>query len=176
MEFRNCLLIANRAGSTLAVSGAGLYSESAATRLLHCTVATNEWEGVRLASGTLAITNSILWANGDDLAGVTTNVGYTCIEDGDFAGTNGCISANPRFVDTIYCHLQSTAGNYVGGYFSGGTWAVSLNYSPCLDTGDPTSPYALEPIPNNHRANLGAYGNTEVASKSGAGGSVFKLY
>lgn len=37
--------------------------------------------------------------------------------------------------------------------------------SPCLHQGDPASDYSLEPYPDGSRINLGAYGNTEQASK-----------
>ncbi len=41
------------------------------------------------------------------------------------------------------------------------------SYSPCIDSGDPASPYAEEPEPNGARINMGAYGNTpEARSKS----------
>jgi hypothetical protein len=165
VDLRHCLAVANRPSpATLVIQGGGLYAESGATRLMHCTFATNLWEGARHAGGTLSITNSILWANGDDLVGVTENVGYTCIEDGDFSGVNGCISADPLFVDTTYYHLRSRNGHYAGGYFDGGAWERSSASSPCIDAGDPTSAYLREPQPNGRRANMGCYGNTPVAS------------
>ena len=46
-----------------------------------------------------------------------------------------------------------------------GRWIVDNVDSPCLHLGDPASDYALEPYPNGSRINLGAYGNTEQASK-----------
>ena len=39
--------------------------------------------------------------------------------------------------------------------------------APCIDAGDPASAYANEPAPNGGRINLGCYGNTAHASKSG---------
>jgi len=39
--------------------------------------------------------------------------------------------------------------------------------SPCIDTGNPASSYSDEPQPNFGRVNMGAYGNTAEASKSG---------
>jgi hypothetical protein len=38
--------------------------------------------------------------------------------------------------------------------------------SPAIDTGDPASPFDLEPLPNGARINLGVYGNTPAASLS----------
>lgn len=36
--------------------------------------------------------------------------------------------------------------------------------SPCVDAGDPASPYSNEPLPNGDRIDMGAYGNTEEAT------------
>ena len=38
--------------------------------------------------------------------------------------------------------------------------------SPCIDSGALDAPYLYEPDPNGSRANMGAYANTEQASKS----------
>jgi hypothetical protein len=91
-------------------------------------------------------------------------VTYTCIEDGNFEGTNGCVSTDPLFVDTTYYHLRSAGGDYRGGYFSGGTWSQSDEMSPLVNAGDPTSAFALEPDHPKGQINMGAYGNTPVAS------------
>ena len=39
--------------------------------------------------------------------------------------------------------------------------------SPCIDAGDWSSDYSREPAPNFGRINIGAYGNTAQASRSG---------
>ena len=61
-------------------------------------------------------------------------------------------------------HLKSTAGRFD---------PVTMTYvttdtttSPCIDAGDIASPFASEPAPNGGRVDLGAYGNTNEASKS----------
>jgi T5SS/PEP-CTERM-associated repeat protein len=163
------------------VNGDGIYIHTGGTgTLMNCTIANNVGEGIR-AVGTVTITNSILWGNGDDLTG-TVSVAFSDIGTADAFWTNevnGCITNNPLFVDTTYYHLQSRNGHYVGGYFSGGTWDTSLNNSPCIDTGypDPSDPWrGVEPEPNGKRSNMGAYGNTTVASKGAApSGSIFML-
>ena len=43
---------------------------------------------------------------------------------------------------------------------------IDSETSPCIDAGDPSSDYTLEPKPNGDRINMGAYGNTPQASKS----------
>lgn len=89
---------------------------------------------------------------------------------------NGCTNAAPLFADTVFYHLQSEMGNYAGGYFAGGAWSSSAASSPLIDQGDPLSPYSEEPQPNGRRINMGAYGNTPVASKTRiAAGAVFTI-
>lgn len=162
----NSLVVTNSALGTY--SGDGIYATAPLT-ILNCTVADNQGQGIYGTSGTL-ITNCILWANGDDLVGVTdTNkVRYTCIEDGDFNGTNGCVNVNPQFVDRTYYHLKSTTADYRGGYFSGGTWGKSAAMSPLIDAGNPLSAWSNEPDYPKGKINMGAYGNTSVASRGPA--------
>ncbi len=169
VDLRNVLL----AGNAAQAQGDGLYIAGGAVVALNCTVANNAGEGMRRAGGTAAVTNSILWGNGvDSIGGVT--LAWTCYENStDHADGGGNLSNDPLFVDTTYYHLQSRAGTYTGGYFSGGTWAVSAATSPCIDTGNPASDYSREPQPNGRQVNLGAYGNTEVAAKSVARGTMF---
>jgi hypothetical protein len=150
----------------------GLWRDGGNATVANCTFANNGGWGFTNASGTVTAKNCIAWGNTNG-GFCNVSVNFSSSQEAQ-AGTENMV-VNPLFVDTTYYHLQSTKGNYVGGYFSGGSWAESLDYSPCLDAGDPTSPYALEPLPNHHRVNLGAYGNTTVASKSGAGGTVFIL-
>ncbi len=162
VELRNVLL----AGNVAEAQGDGLYNSAGAAAAMNCTVANNAGEGVRQAAGTVSITNSILWGNGVDSTGGVT-LAWSCYSNStDHVAVGDNISTNPLFVDTTYYHLQSKGGNYVDGYFSGGTWANSSETSPCVDTGEPYpgSDYAREPDPNGKRVNMGCYGNTPVAS------------
>lgn len=74
------------------------------------------------------------------------------------------VSGDPEFADTENgdYHLKSIAGRW-----DGSKWVTDDVASPCIDTGDPASDYANEPAPNGGRINLGCYGNTAEASKSG---------
>jgi len=159
-----------------ATRGDGIYLNGG-LQLYNSTVAGNFGNGVWRNNGTATITNSIIWNNGDDLYGTIANASYSCIEDGDFNGTNNCVMTDPLFADTVYYHLLSKGGYYDSGYFSGGTWkgpGFTATTSPLVDAGDPSSPYDSEPDPNGKRINIGAYGNTSVASKTyGMPGSVF---
>ncbi len=73
--------------------------DSSSPVMSNCTFSANGC-GVSAASSAPLLSNCILWDNGDDLKGITeaVSVGHCDIEDGDFAGDNGNISANPAFV------------------------------------------------------------------------------
>jgi len=58
-------------------------------------------------------------------------------------------------------HVKSREGRYTPG-----GWVIDTEHSPCVDAGDRTSAYALEPSRHGERINMGAYGNTGEASKS----------
>jgi len=133
--------------------------------------------GIYVADTALAtVVNCILWGHQpDDLVGATAT--YSCIQDGN-AGT-GNISSDPRFAQAGYVdpgtgdwiagdyHLLSVRGRWNPAADGGaGAWVLDGAHSPCIDAGDPASPYASEPSPNGGRRNMGAYGNTAEASKS----------
>ncbi len=58
-------------------------------------------------------------------------------------------------------HLKSQYGRW-----DEQSWVTDSKTSPAIDQGKPSSDYSNEPYPNGGRANLGAYGNTNEASKS----------
>ncbi|MFH1734827.1 MAG: right-handed parallel beta-helix repeat-containing protein [bacterium] len=108
--------------------------------------------------------NNIIYGNGSPFViygGCSITLEYSLVEGG-WPGT-GNIDTDPLFVDPENSdyHLQSIFGSY-----HGGAWLPDLNNSPCIDAGDPASPYENEPDPNGGRINMGAYGNTLEASKS----------
>lgn len=61
-------------------------------------------------------------------------------------------------------HLKSVSGRFDPLTMAFVT--TDTTTSPCVDAGDPASPFALETLPNGMRIDLGAYGNTPEASKS----------
>lgn len=96
-------------------------------------------------NGSPVIENCIIWNRGTELIGCSAS--YSCIRGG--GPGEGNISQFPHFVD-------SANGNY-----HLATW------SPCIDAGNPASPFDNEPQPNGGRIDIGAYGNTpEATSKS----------
>ena len=58
--------------------------------------------------------------------------------------------------------LQSTTGRWT----PSGVWVLDALRSPCIDAGNPTSGWSLEPRPNGEGINIGFDGNTAFASKS----------
>ncbi|MBN2129306.1 MAG: hypothetical protein JW741_07405, partial [Sedimentisphaerales bacterium] len=58
---------------------------------------------------------------------------------------------------------QSQAGRWDG---QTQAWVADEATSPCIDAGDPASPFDAEPAPNGGLVNLGAYGATRATAKS----------
>jgi len=78
-------------------------------------------------------------------------------------------SGDPQFVTAgADFHLQSASGHWTAG-----GWINDASTSPCLDAGAPYqagveyTDYGNEPPVNGGRVNLGAYANTDQASRSG---------
>jgi hypothetical protein len=76
------------------------------------------------------------------------------------------ISLDPLFADAQGgdFHLRSAGGRWsddVGG------WVYDNVTSRCIDAGDPATAVGDEPSPNGGRVNLGAFGGTRYASKTG---------
>jgi len=109
----------------------------------------------------------------NDAATSPINVSYSLLGAGWVdSGTRvnwgrGIISGDPAFAGPQDYHERSIAGRWNqsanGGY---GGWVNDSVSSPCIDAGDPASPYSSEPQPNGARVNMGAYGNTAQASKA----------
>lgn len=83
---------------------------------------------------------------------------------------DGNIDEDPLFVDDGSWNGEDwTNGNYhlqsTGGHWTDSGWVADLADSSCIDAGNPASAYGNEPMPNGGRVNMGAYGNTEEASK-----------
>jgi hypothetical protein len=184
-SFTNCIFTGNDCGDN---DGAGLYINSGNVIIDSSTFANNAGNTSRTAheggaiyvnSGTLTIKNSIFWDNdagndgsdGDTIyqASGTLNVSYSCMNGtntphlvsvGTLNWGDGIITNDPLFaVEYTDVHLKST-----GGRWDGSSWVADAEHSPCIDAGDPASPYANELTDNGGRINMGAYGNTAEAS------------
>ncbi|MGB9928053.1 MAG: disaggregatase related repeat-containing protein [Methanosarcina sp.] len=82
----------------------------------------------------------------------------------EVAASSSDIQADPLYADRNKndYHLKSK-----GGRWDGYNWVADSVNSPCIDTGYIYSDYSREPEDNGNRINIGAYGNTAYASKSG---------
>lgn len=148
--------------------------------ILHCTIAGNTASETPLGNAvyltkasTATLRNTIAWNNqGDDFeADETASISatFTLSQEG-LAGT-GNLSADPLFASAADFHLRSTGGRFDPAANGGaGGFVVDAQHSPAIDAGDPAAAFAAEPLPNGGRVNLGAYGNTSEASKSGGSG------
>jgi len=149
LTLRRCVITASKSGcgadgggllvlDNCLVTGhtvSGLWQNGASTdvELANCTVADNGSYGVARwgsGSGRITMRDTIVYGNGDDIAGDPAGyaVSYTDIGDGDFAGSDGNITADPQFVagmDHNYYLSQTAAGQG--------------SDSPCVDAGSDTA-------------------------------------
>ncbi len=102
------------------------------------------------SSHTIVLENNCLYNN---IAGNYKNVKSTTD-----------IYVDPLFADqsSYDYHLKSVAGRW-----NGDTWVTDSTSSQCIDAGSASSDYSNEPEDNGDRINIGAFGNTNYASKSG---------
>ena len=190
----HCLIVGNQA--TDPTGSAVLCTDSHAV-FSHCTIADNtgglQGAGLCLVNSNVILTNSIVWGNSPRaiLASGTNrpSITYTDVT-GAWAGT-GNIHSDPLFAGPGYWPSPNdpamtvagtdTATAWIEGDYhlrSGtgrwdpltSTWVQDELTSPCIDAGDPASLVGYEPLPNGGVPNLGTYGGTTQASKSGLSG------
>jgi len=144
--------------------------------MFNCTVSgnsTNSNECALLIQGSkTTVENCIFWNNGKDfefmrdgVSSASFTVNYTLTQQG-YTGT-GNISSNPLFANAAGgdFHEQSTNGRYNP---ANGQFVKDAANSPAIDAGNPASDYSKETAPNGGRINMGCYGNTAEASRSGS--------
>ena len=150
--------------------------------LIHCTVADNE--GSEDAANGLVAFNSviearlcILWGNqgtatgvgeGPNLPGTGVFVTESLSQESETGSSN--LSEDPLFADPSAgeFHLKSTGGRWeIDAASDIGQWVVDRVNSPAIDAGPIGEAVNEEPEPNGGRVNLGAFGGTLEASKTG---------
>ncbi len=178
-ELRNNLIYGNttsahdKGGAAIYIDG-GAGTSSHAT-IINCTIADNTSPGSTGGNGiyiegdsSAAVENCIFWNNsGDDYyvqPGSHLSVVYTLSQE-PVSGI-GNIIANPLFANPSMqdYHLKSMGGRWNPVLEQ---WVHDTVTSPAIDAGNPDSDYSAEPEPNGARSNLGVYGNTSEASRSG---------
>ena len=136
----NCTIVWNERGLSGGIA-----------EIKNCIVSFNNW-GLYHCSGTIKYNN--VWGN---LYGSYYNT-YPPATD---------IHEDPLFADDFNdFHLKSEAGRWDA---NSETWVIDAATSLCIDAGDPCDLVGIEPNPNGGRINMGAYGGTAEASKSGSG-------
>jgi len=168
----NCIFSGNSA-----IHGGGVYNEGyrgeygATSELINSTFyknsANSEGGGVYAYSGSFPILlNCILWGDTPEEIYLHRTSGLITYSDiqGGWEG-QGNINADPQFADPAGgdYHLKSQAGRWDP---ISQRWIHDNVTSPCIDTGDPSSPVGDEPQSNGGQINMGAYGGTDEASKS----------
>lgn len=145
-----------------------IFCESGSPELVNLTITDNRSGITAYGGANPTITNCIFSDNdsGDiESDGVQLRPSYSCLQQlksGD--ADRGNISADPIFADpdSSDYHLKSRFGRFSP---SSGGWVEDEVNSPCIDAGDPGMHRGREP--NAGRINMGAYGGTPFASKSG---------
>jgi len=155
----NCTITGNTAGSD---SGGVLSYDNSVITVQNCIIFGNMAPiGPEIGFGIIyKASMNISYSNiGGGLSSAYINQGCT------LNWGQGNIAADPLFADPANgdYHLKSQAGRWNP---VSGSWAIDGITSPCIDTGDPSSPVMDELQPNGNRINMGAYGGTGEASKS----------
>jgi len=120
---------------------------------INCTIVGNGGYGIRNGSAFAKVANCIIWNNTyADLWGCSAT--YSCIQDGQF-GDNGLCNI---IIDPCFVSEANDDYHLIGG--------ESWPWSPCIDSGDPSSEYFNEPNGGGGRINMGAYGNTDEAASA----------
>ena len=115
--------------------------------LINCSVVYNDGHGIYNVDGPTRARNCIIWGNAYAVLN-SFSANYSCVDSS--IGGLGNINYMPYFEDM-------NSGDY-----------HLLSYSPCIDTGDPSSDSSNEPNDGGGRINMGAYGNTPEAATASA--------
>ena len=185
-QLANCIIAGNSAES------GGAVDCTDTPRLTNLTItgntATLAGGGIRTSfNSQVSVSGCILWGDtapaGPEIALVAPSalaISYSDVAGGQAAAHvdagatlgwgSGNIAADPLFANPAAgdYHLRSKYGRWDPAANAGaGGWVTDPVGSPCIDGGDPASDYSNEPQPNFGRANIGAFGNTAQASRSG---------
>ncbi len=174
--------------------GGGIFNHGSSATISNCTFSGNRaglGGGIYNLSGTLLLTNNILWGNiPNQISGFIGTITYSDIQAG--LSGEGNIDRDPCFAVQGYwddpCNTPGDKWDDIwieGDYHlksQGGRWEPSTKMwvhdkvtSSCIDAANPMSPIGLEPFPNGGWVNMGAFGGTTEASKSYFGQPVCEI-
>ena len=152
----------NKSGTDISVKQDGRLT------LAYSLLANSTTSCVTAVEGTLESLHDMVY--GDPLFVSTTN---------DFASLLAGTAVLPSFKTDLATRDATTQFNlHVRGRLgytdelTGELVAYRRAASPAIDTGDPRSPWRREPSPNGRRVNLGFYGNTPYATRTGKMGTL----
>ena len=185
MILSGCTIIGNKAeelGSTSSNPECMVICEK--IQMSNCTIADNRIfnEHASILAQSATLQDSIFWEANPIRILVNGSLKVSHCDTLDGLPGQGNISIDPCFVCPGYWdpndtpedpnddfwvsgdyHLKSQAGRWEP---ESQSWFQDDVTSPCIDTGDPTSPIGYEPFPNGGMVNMGVYGTTAEASKS----------
>lgn len=180
-------IIAENGIFELPIAGGGIYISSPAEHhvaIINNTIAANrasQGGGIQIeGEATVEIVNSII-AFQESGGGISRHpervepvaVRYSNVwrnTDGDWinlpdrTGHEGNLTLRPFFLQTY--SLESYRLESEVGVWHGFGWFSTNGHSPLIAAGDPSSDFSRESMPNGGRINMGAYGNTETASRA----------
>jgi hypothetical protein len=188
-KIENNLIYGN---TSIGVYAYSLGSDAETPQIINNTIVANDADGIYLdnQTSTTNLLNNIIDVDGTGKYAVRTESTSLTSDYNDLVVTGGAsigyysgaqatlndwqtasgldansISADPLFADPggSDFHLQSAGGRFDP---TTETWVTDAVTSPAINTGDPVSDFSNEPLPNGDRINMGAYGNTEQASKA----------
>jgi hypothetical protein len=140
------------AGNTATDAGGGVWCVQASPTLTNNIIAFCTGAGVEAEGGNTTVRYCDVYANlGGSFAGSTITLG------------TGNIALDPQFANRGLDNYRLRSS---GGRWTPAGWKADADNSPCINRGDPSSPFGSEPAPNGTRINMGAYGNTSEASRS----------
>ncbi|MCF7972342.1 MAG: formylglycine-generating enzyme family protein [Phycisphaerae bacterium] len=189
---RHCLIVGNRCRDSdagvpdlLGPYRGVVYCVDSHSLFENCTLADNDGgrygSGICVTNSDIRLSNSILWSHAQEqirvISGNPPLVLNTSVDmDPMFALPGAWVNRDdpdlavvepydPKaiWLDGDY-HLKSLHGHY-DAYL--GDWVYDDDTSDCIDLGDPAQSVGQETAPHGDRLNVGAYGGTWMASRTG---------
>lgn len=125
--------------------------------VINNTIVSNNGNGIEVSNSALMLRNNIIMNNtGFGVMNIksTVNGGYNCFYQNSIDNWLSEVSQTGNFVSDVK-FLDKDKLDY-----------REAEGSKAVDSGDPKDDYSNEPTPNGNRINIGAFGNTWLATKS----------